>query len=101
MALGTVDSNDQGTWAWTIMTLDESPEPWGMQSRGREWVEGLETQETHLYRMEALGLLSALTYIRVRWYMDSTSVIDSFKGCDNMSQTKWVKQRDKDVWMEK
>ena len=61
-----LDSNDQGTWAWTIMTLDESPEPWGVQNRGREWVEGLETQETHSYRMEALGLLSALTYIRVR-----------------------------------
>jgi len=103
-----LDSNDQGTWAWTIMTSGKTPEPMGIHGRGREWVNGLETQETHSYRMEALGLLSALTYIRIRlrwkgkiqWHMDSTSVIDTFKFCDRMGQTKWVKQRDKGVWTE-
>ena len=58
--------------------------------------------------MEALGLLSALTFIRqklhwtgnVVWYMDSQSVIDTFSTCHQRNQTKWVKQRDKDVWRE-
>ena len=101
------DYRHQGTWAWTIMTTDP-PEPWPIQGRGREYITGTETQETHSYRMEALGLLSALTFIRqklhwtgnVVWYMDSQSVIDTFSTCHQGNQTKWVKQRDKDVWRE-
>ena len=101
------DYRKQGTWAWTLMTQYE-PQPWGIQGKGREWVTGSETQETHSYRTEAIGLLSALTFIRtelrwkgkVSWHMDSKSVIDTFKTCHQHNQTKWVKQRDKDVWRE-
>ena len=78
------DYRKQGTWAWTIMTQYE-PQPWGIQGKGREWITGSETQETHSYRTEAIGLLSALIFIRkelrwkekVSWHMDSKSVISN------------------------
>jgi hypothetical protein len=103
------DSNCQGTWAWALIRCtQDNAEPIGIDGRGREYVEGLDTQEAHSYRMEAIGLLSALHYVRknlhwkgkLNWYMDSKSVIDTFDMCHNMRQTKWVKQRDKDVWLE-
>ena len=90
------DSNCQGTWAWALIRCThDNAEPIGIDGRGREYVEGLDTQEAHSYRMEAIGLLSALHYVRknlhwkgkLNWYMDSKSVIDTFDMCHNMRQT--------------
>jgi len=66
----------------------------------------LPTQEVHSYRMEALGLLSVLTYLRkeirwkgkIEWHIDSQSVIDTFRVCEKLSKSSWHKQRDKDIW---
>ena len=105
------DSREQGTWAWALLEYDErqensTPLLWGIEGKGREYVEGLDTHEEHSYRMEALGLLSALQYVRselkwkgkLDWYMDSQAVIDTFAKCHRLNDSRWIKQRDKDVW---
>ena len=107
------DSREQGTWAWALLEYDErrensTPLLWGIEGKGREYVEGLDTHEVHSYRMEALGLLSALQYVRselkwkgkLDWYMDSQAVIDTFAKCHRLNDSRWIKQRDKDVWVE-
>ena len=56
--------------------------------------------------MEALGLLSVLTYLRkeirwqgkVEWHIDSQSVIATFDRCEKLSKASWHRQRDKDIW---
>ena len=56
--------------------------------------------------MEALGLLSVLTYLRteirwkgkVEWHIDSKSVIDTFAICEKLHKSSWHRQRDKDIW---
>ena len=56
--------------------------------------------------MEALAVLSGLTFLRrqlswqgkVEWHTDSQAVIDTTGTVHWYNMTKWVKQRDKDVW---
>ena len=76
------DITTGGTWAWALIWRDlctEEMSPWGIEGSGREKVRGLDTAEAHSYRMEALGLLSALRFLRTEikwnvkldWYIDS------------------------------
>jgi hypothetical protein len=66
----------------------------------------LDTHQAHSYRMEALAVLSGLTFLRrqlswkgkVEWHTDSQAVIDTTRTVHWYNMTKWVKQRDKDVW---
>ena len=56
--------------------------------------------------MEALGLLSLMTYARydLQWkgeidlHMDNKGVIQTYTKCGHWTQPQWVKQTDKDVW---
>ncbi|HIB78287.1 MAG TPA: hypothetical protein EYO58_11915, partial [Flavobacteriales bacterium] len=104
------DGQTGGTFAWALIHkgADDMYEQIGVEAMGRErWGETkLATHEAHSYRMEALGLLSVLHYLRteMQWqgsvevHMDSKSVIDTYKKCRYTQRAKWHRQRDKDVW---
>ena len=106
---GSVRNGTQGgTWAWSIIEYDKQVNlnPMGIIGRGREKTPQLDTQMTHSYRMEALGLLSLMTYARydLQWkgeidlHMDNKGVIQTYTKCGHWTQPQWVKQSDKDVW---
>ena len=104
------ESQEEGTFAWALLNKkdDDTYEPMGVSAQGWEgfYCTKLPTQEVHSYRMEALGLLSVLTYLRkeirwkgkIEWHIDSQSVIDTFRVCEKLSKSSWHKQRDKDIW---
>jgi hypothetical protein len=114
---GSVKDNQQGgTFAWAI--IKEKVQhglqpmeyvPTGVEAYGREDlpITKLPTEEAHSYRMEALGLLSALKFLRTEiqwtgtldWHIDSMSVIKTFGKCHHLNNTKWQRQRDKDIWI--
>ena len=104
------ESQEEGTFAWALLhKIDGNTyEPMGVSAQGWEGLYStkLPTQEVHSYRMEALGLLSVLTYLRteirwkgkVEWHIDSKSVIDTFAICERLHKSSWHRQRDKDIW---
>ena len=113
-----LDSHTGGTWAWHLLNkIGEKYTRWGVEAVGVEWLgkaviqmEGpppLDTLQSHSYRTEALAVLSGLTFLRVElewkgtveWHTDSQAVIDTSGTVHWYNMTKWVKQRDKDVWV--
>ena len=61
------DCHSGGTYAWALLNkVGEVYEPTGAEAVGWENMEDdkLPTQEAHSYRMEAIGLLSALMFLR-------------------------------------
>ena len=95
------DGTQGGTWAWSIIDYDEQGNliPIGIIGKGRERASLLITQPTHSYRMEALGLLSLMTFARydLKWeggielHMDNKGVIQTYAKCNKWSQPQWVK----------
>ena len=104
------ESQEAGTFAWALLhkTSSHTYEPIGATAQGWEGLYStkLPTHEVHSYRMEALGLLSAFTFLRkeirwtgkVEWHLDSKSVIDTFEKCEKLHKSSWHRQRDKDIW---
>lgn len=115
---GSVKNKDmRGTYAWAILKRNNNNlqwtnvEGWGMDHiktrNGRKYQYGIYTKQLHSYRMEAMGLLSGMIFLRytlkwkgtVKWYLDSKSVIDTYtKNVNPQHTTKWLKQRDRDIW---
>jgi len=98
-----------GTFAWALLTkAGDVYQPTGADAVGWEDLDEdkLPTQEVHSYRMEAIGLLSVLTFLRteikwkgkLEWHMDAMSVISTFKKCYMLGKSTWQRQRDKDIW---
>ena len=77
----------------------------GINGYGREKHENIESHSIHSYRVEALALLAALTFLRERkwrgrieWHMDCQSAITTYGKIEWHNYTNWYAQRDKDVW---
>ena len=41
------DNKDQGIWAWALLEPGEQPIRCAIEARGRKYVKGLDTQESH------------------------------------------------------
>ena len=115
---GSVKNKDmRGTYAWALLKTIQNKlqwahiEGWGMDSvntkTGKKRQYETYTKELHSYRMEAMGLLSGLIFLRytlrwkgtVEWHMDSQSVIDTYNNHITPDNTiRWLKQKDRDIW---
>ena len=109
------DISYRGTWAWALLYRDNRnlPQLWGIEAIGKDNVSKIEqtkcldTSEIHSYRMEALGILAGLMFLRyaiewkgkVIWHTDSQAVIDTYNGkLNHLTPGKWAVQRDKDIF---
>ena len=109
------DISYRGTWAWALLYRDHRnlPQLWGIEAIGKDNVSKIEqtkcldTSEIHSYRMEALGILAGLMFLRyaiewkgkVIWHTDSQAVIDTYNGkLNHLTPGKWAVQRDKDIF---
>ena len=107
-----LDRKYMGTFAWILLEHDSQNnlQQMGIEGCGKEAAYGLDTTEILSYRMEALALLSGLSYLRIdlkwkgkiHWFTDSKAVIDTYKKYakynSKPNHTNWIAQRDKDVW---
>ena len=107
-----LDRKYMGTFAWILLEHDSKNnlQQMGIEGCGKEAAYGLDTTEILSYRMEALALLSGLSYLRIdlkwkgkiHWFTDSKAVIDTYKKYakhnSKPNHTNWIAQRDKDVW---
>ena len=96
-----------GGYAWALYERlpDGTLRHIGVTGLGREICNGLEVNSIHSYRMEAVGILAPLTYLKqagwkgtIEWYTDCKGVINTTKKLKYQKFNQWYAQRDKDVW---
>ena len=101
------DHKLEGGFAWSLYERIDSNElrSIGVTGVGKDTRTGLESHSVHSYRVEALGLLAASTYLRQRgwqgtleWHIDCKGVINTLDKLTWQRYTDWYAQRDKDVW---